>query len=45
MLIRAEAFGVHDMIDPRQTRSRLCQWLDLARPVLEEQVLGRRGTS
>ena len=39
---RAEAFGVHDLIDPRKTRSTLCQWLELARPVLEEQVLGQR---
>ena len=40
---RAEAFGIHDLIDPRQTRRTLCQWLELARPVLEEQVLGQRG--
>ena len=39
---RAEAFGVHDLIDPRRTRPVLCRWLDLARPVLEENVLGRR---
>lgn len=39
---RAEAFGVHDLIDPRQTRPKLCRWLELARPVLEESVLGRR---
>ena len=25
---RAEDFGVHDLIDPRQTRPRLCQWVD-----------------
>jgi hypothetical protein len=25
---RAEEFGVHDLIDPRQTRPRLCDWLD-----------------
>ena len=41
---RAEAFGVHDMIDPRKTRSTLCQWLELARPVLEERILGQRRT-
>ena len=41
---RAEAFGVHDMIDPRKTRSALCQWLELARPVLEERILGQRRT-
>ncbi len=25
---RAEDFGVHDLIDPRQTRPRLCEWID-----------------
>jgi len=25
---RAEAFGVHDVIDPRETRVRLAQWID-----------------
>jgi acetyl-CoA carboxylase carboxyltransferase component len=25
---RAEEFGVHDLIDPRNTRPRLCDWLD-----------------
>ena len=39
---RAEAFGVHDLIDPRRTRPVLCRWVELARPVLEEDVLGRR---
>jgi len=39
---RAEAFGVHDLIDPRQTRPTLCRWIELARPVLEERVLGTR---
>lgn len=39
---RAEAFGVHDLIDPRKTRPVLCRWVALARPVLEEDVLGRR---
>ncbi|MAI80604.1 MAG: propionyl-CoA carboxylase [Deltaproteobacteria bacterium] len=42
---RAEAFGIHDLIDPRQTRSTLCEWLELARPVLEENVLGQRRDS
>lgn len=39
---RAEAFGVHNLIDPRQTRPTLCRWIELARPVLEERVLGTR---
>ena len=25
---RAEEFGVHELIDPRQTRPSLCGWLD-----------------
>ena len=25
---RAEEFGVHDLIDPRQTRPLLCEWID-----------------
>jgi acetyl-CoA carboxylase carboxyltransferase component len=25
---RAEDFGVHDLIDPRETRPRLCQWIE-----------------
>lgn len=25
---RAEEFGVHELIDPRETRPRLCDWLD-----------------
>jgi acetyl-CoA carboxylase carboxyltransferase component len=25
---RAEEFGVHELIDPRQTRPRLCRWVD-----------------
>ncbi len=32
---RAENFGVHDLIDPRETRPALCQWLDLCEPLLE----------
>jgi len=35
---RAEAFGVHDLIDPRRTRPVLCEWLDWAEPLLEEHV-------
>jgi acetyl-CoA carboxylase carboxyltransferase component len=43
---RAEAFGVHDLIDPRTTRSVLCDWIRLARPVLEESVVaGSRSES
>jgi acetyl-CoA carboxylase carboxyltransferase component len=38
---RAEAFGVHDLIDPRATRPALCDWIDWAEPLLRDQV-GRR---
>lgn len=34
---RAEAFGFHDLIDPRDTRPALCDWLDWAAPLLESQ--------
>jgi acetyl-CoA carboxylase carboxyltransferase component len=34
-LPRAEAFALHDIIDPRDTRPRLCSWLALVRPLLE----------
>lgn len=31
-----ESFAVHELIDPRETRSRLCQWVDWIEPLLEE---------
>jgi acetyl-CoA carboxylase carboxyltransferase component len=31
---RAEDFGVHDLIDPRDTRPHLCDWLDEIQPRL-----------
>lgn len=31
---RAEDFGVHDLIDPRETRPRLCDWIDEIGPAL-----------
>jgi acetyl-CoA carboxylase carboxyltransferase component len=34
---RAEAFGVHDLIDPRETRPQLCRWVERVWPLLEEQ--------
>jgi acetyl-CoA carboxylase carboxyltransferase component len=34
---RAEEFGVHDLIDPRQTRPRICAWLE----EVEHQLSGR----
>ncbi len=35
---RAEAFGVHDLIDPRTTRPVLCEWLDWVEPLQQELV-------
>ena len=34
---RGEAFNVHEVIDPRETRARLCDWLDWIAPILESQ--------
>lgn len=34
----AEAFGVHDLIDPRQTRAILCRWLDRHLPLLQHRI-------
>jgi acetyl-CoA carboxylase carboxyltransferase component len=33
---RAEDFGVHDLIDPRETRARLCDWIDEIAPALAQ---------
>jgi len=41
---RAEAFGVHDLIDPRRTRPMLCEWLDDERLALREHVARRAAT-
>jgi acetyl-CoA carboxylase carboxyltransferase component len=35
---RAESFSVHDLIDPRETRGRLCRWLERVWPLLKEQI-------
>jgi len=35
---RAEAFAVHDLIDPRRTRPALCAWLEWAEPLLRDHV-------
>jgi acetyl-CoA carboxylase carboxyltransferase component len=35
-LPRGESFNLHDVIDPRETRPQLCQWVDLIRPSLAE---------
>lgn len=35
---RADAFAVHDLIDPRETRPKLCDWLELAHPLLKNRL-------
>ena len=35
---RAEAFGVHDLIDPRRTRPALCDWVDWIQPRLRAHL-------
>jgi acetyl-CoA carboxylase carboxyltransferase component len=34
----AEKFGMHDIIDPRQTRPLLCDWVEQAYEVLPQQL-------
>ena len=31
-----ESFAVHELSDPRQTRAKLCRWMDWLEPLLEE---------
>ena len=38
---RAESYAFHELIDPRETRPMLCEWIDLIRPLLP-QLLGPR---
>ncbi len=33
---RAESFAVHDLIDPRETRPMLCDWIDWIQPQLDQ---------
>ncbi|MDA1073410.1 MAG: propionyl-CoA carboxylase [Proteobacteria bacterium] len=33
---RAESFGVHELIDPRETRPILCEWVDWIQPLLDD---------
>ncbi|HET6303934.1 MAG TPA: carboxyl transferase domain-containing protein [Myxococcota bacterium] len=42
ILPRAEDFGVHHLIDPRETRPRLCEWIQEIRPQLEALPRGPR---
>ncbi len=41
---RAEAFSVHELIDPRETRPMLCRWIDRIQPLLPP-LLGKVGFS
>ncbi len=34
----AESFAVHDMIDPRETRPMLCDWIDWIQPRLDDLI-------
>lgn len=36
--LTAERFGIQDVIDPRTTRHRLCEWTELAYRLLPEQL-------
>jgi len=38
VLPRSEEFGVHDLIDPRETRPRLCEWIREVEPALVEHA-------
>lgn len=35
---RAESFAVHELIDPRETRPVLCEWIDWIQPQLDDLV-------
>ncbi len=41
----AEQFGILDIIDPRETRSLLCDWMEDARAVLEGEHASRNTRS
>ncbi len=34
----AEAFSIEDIIDPRDTRPILCEFIDMAQPMLKMQL-------
>ena len=40
-MARAESFSAHEMIDPRETRPALCQWIEWVQPLLPT-MLGPR---
>lgn len=39
---RAEAFAVHEIIDPRSTRTELCKWISRIQPLLPTLLGGAR---
>jgi acetyl-CoA carboxylase carboxyltransferase component len=39
---RAESLSMHELIDPRETRPRLCRWIAWTQPLLRD-MLGPRG--
>jgi acetyl-CoA carboxylase carboxyltransferase component len=41
---RAESFSVHDLVDPRETRPRLCAWIEWVAPRLREHLGTRAWT-
>jgi len=36
--LRAESFAIHDVIDPRETRPRLCEWVRWVEPQVRRWV-------
>ena len=38
---RADSMGVHDLIDPRETRPKLCDWIELLAQPLLPRLLGK----
>jgi hypothetical protein len=35
---RAEAFGLHDLLDPRDTRPVMVDWIRMAQPALQSPL-------
>ncbi len=35
---RAESFAMHELIDPRETRPALCDWIERAQPLLQQHL-------
>lgn len=38
----AEAFGIEEIIDPRETRPRLCDWVTMAYELLPQELGTKR---